>query len=330
MTYTLGSLPSKGTLLLNGAALSTGATFTQADIDGGTALRYQHDGSESLTDVFSFTVSDGVGGTLSTSTLNIAVTPANDPPVITIPSGNQSADQGANSAISGISIADPDADPSKVSVTLSAANGVLSLGFKTGLNFSQGTGSQDGTMIFTGSLSDINNALSSLIYKSNSSFKGIDTVSVSVNDNGNTGVGGPLSDSKSIAVTVTPINKAPVITLPSSQSATEDTSLTISGISIGDVDGNGGDVTVSLTAVNGTLSLGSTSGIKLLTGTGSQDKNITFTGTLASVNTALNNLIYLGSKDFNGADSITIEVNDSVLTGNGGIPYPTRKLWRSM
>jgi ELWxxDGT repeat protein/VCBS repeat-containing protein len=320
LTYTLGNLPTKGNLLLNGTTLVSGATFTQADIDSDNNLRYQHDGSETLTDVFSFTVADGAGGTLSTNTLDIAITPANDAPVITLPAGNFSADQGANSAISGITIADPDAGNSNVRVTLSAVNGVLSLGFKAGLTFSQGTGSQDATMIFSGNLSDINTALSSLVYRSNSTFKGIDTIAVNVNDNGNTGVGGALSDSRSLAITVTPINKPPIITLPPAQIASEDTSLTISGISISDIDGNGGNVTVSVSAVNGVISLNSTSGITLLTGTGSQDRNLTFTGTLASVNAVLNSLAYLGSKDFNGADLITIEVNDSVSTGSGGIP----------
>jgi ELWxxDGT repeat protein/VCBS repeat-containing protein len=320
LTYTLGNLPTKGNLLLNGTTLVSGATFTQADIDSGNNLRYQHDGSETLTDVFSFTVSDGAGGTLSTNTLDIAVTPANDAPVITLPTGNFSADQGANSAISGITIADPDAGSSSVRVTLSAANGVLSLGFKAGLTFSQGTGSQDATMIFSGNLSDVNTALTSLVYRSNSTFKGIDTIGVNVNDNGNTGVGGALSDSQTLAITVTPINKPPIITLPPAQVASEDTSLTISGISIGDIDGNGGNVTVSVSAVNGVVSLNSTSGITILTGTGSQDRNLTFTGTLASVNAVLNSLAYLGSKDFNGSDLITIEVNDSVSTGSGGIP----------
>ncbi|UBF28176.1 tandem-95 repeat protein [Kovacikia minuta CCNUW1] len=320
LTYTLGNLPTRGNLLLNGATLSTGATFTQADIDSGNKLSYQHDGSETLTDVFSFTVSDGVGGILSSNTFDIAVTPANDQPVLTLPTGTLTADQGANAAISGITISDPDVANGSVTVTLSAANGLLSVGLKTGLTFIQGTGTQDATMRFSGTLSTVNTALTSLIYRSNSTFKGTDTIAINVNDNGNTGVGGPLSDSKSLDVVVTPINKPPLITLPASPIANEDTNLTISGISISDIDGNGGPVTVSLTAVHGVVSLSSTSGITLVTGTGSQDRNVTFTGTLASVNAVLNNLVYLGSKDFNGADSITIEVNDSVSTGNGGIP----------
>jgi ELWxxDGT repeat protein len=325
LTYTLGTLPQRGVLLFNGTTLVSGATFTQADIDNGTRLRYQHDGSETLTDSFTFTVTDGVGGNLGSNTFNIAITPANDPPVFTVPSATQAADQDANLAITGISIADPDAGDGLISVTLSAANGVLTLGFTTGLAFSQGTGVQNSSMIFSGTLAAVNNALSSLIYRSNSTFRGVDVINLSVTDNGNTGVGGPLSDTATIAVAVSPINQAPIISLPPTPTGNEDTNVFISGISITDIDGFGGNVTVSLSAVNGVLTLNSTSGLTLLNGSGIQDRTMVFRGPLALVNAALNNLVYLGNQDFNGTDFITISVNDSLSPGTGGIPLSDTK-----
>ncbi|QZZ21474.1 tandem-95 repeat protein [Leptothermofonsia sichuanensis E412] len=325
LTYTLGTLPQRGVLLFNGTTLVSGATFTQADIDNGTRLRYQHDGSETLTDSFTFTVTDGVGGNLGSNTFNIAITPANDPPVFTVPSATQAADQDANLAITGISIADPDAGDGLISVTLSAANGVLTLGFTTGLAFSQGTGVQNSSMIFSGTLAAVNNALSSLIYRSNSTFRGVDVINLSVTDNGNTGEGGPLSDTATIAVAVSPINQAPIISLPPTPTGNEDTNVFISGISITDIDGFGGNVTVSLSAVNGVLTLNSTSGLTLLNGSGTQDRTMVFRGPLALVNAALNNLVYLGNQDFNGTDFITISVNDSLSPGTGGIPLSDTK-----
>jgi hypothetical protein len=44
-------------------------------------------------------------------------------------------------------------------VTLTATNGVLSLGSLTGLSFTTGNGVTDATMTFTGTLASINNAL---------------------------------------------------------------------------------------------------------------------------------------------------------------------------
>jgi len=51
--YTLVTLPTEGSLLLNGLPLEIGATFIQLDIDSG-ALTYQHDGNSSEPDQFEF------------------------------------------------------------------------------------------------------------------------------------------------------------------------------------------------------------------------------------------------------------------------------------
>ncbi|XGV98850.1 MAG: Ig-like domain-containing protein [Leptolyngbya sp. BL-A-14] len=324
LTYTLGSLPGHGALSLNGAAIGVGATFTQTDINT-NKLSYRHDGSETLSDSFSFTVADGAGGTIAGNTFNITVNPVNDPPALTVPAG-QTVDQNANSLIAGISIADPDVGTGSETITISAANGLVSLGLTAGLTFAQGNGSPATSLTVSGTLSALNNALTSLIYRSNTSFQGLDTISVVVNDNGNTGKGGALTDSKTIAVTVNPVNKAPTITVPAAQSVNEDTSLSLTGISIGDLDANGGNETVSLTAVNGVLTLGTTAGLTFSTGNGSKNRNITMTGTLALINAALQSLTYQADKDFNGSDVVTISVNDNGNTGNGVALSDTKSL----
>ena len=317
VVYTLGGLPTVGSLSLNGAALSAGAKFTQADLDDGTRLVYRHNGSETTADSFSFTVTDGVGGTIASTPFTIGVTPVNDRPVLTVPTATQSADQATSAPITGISITDVDAGAAEVTVTLTANNGLLSLNTIAGLRFTQGTGSQNAAVIFSGSLSAVNAALTTLIYRSNDTFGGTDTISLGVNDNGNTGLGGPLSDSKTISVRVTPINKPPIITLPATLSVREDTSQTIAGISIADPDAGGGNITASLSVLNGLVSLGSVAGVSVTAGTGTRDRNVVFSGPIGAVNAALNNLTYQGNSNFNGTDSILVSVSDNGNTGNG-------------
>lgn len=61
LIYTLITATSKGTLYLNGTALTQGSTFTQTDIDNGN-LSYEHEGTAAETDNFQFDVRDGDGG----------------------------------------------------------------------------------------------------------------------------------------------------------------------------------------------------------------------------------------------------------------------------
>ena len=59
ITYTVTSLTANGTLFRNAVALGVGGTFTQADIVG-NLLTYTHNGGETVSDSFGFSVSDGI------------------------------------------------------------------------------------------------------------------------------------------------------------------------------------------------------------------------------------------------------------------------------
>jgi subtilisin-like proprotein convertase family protein len=70
LKYILIRPPARGVLSLNGSAILTGDSFTQADINS-RRLRYAHEGSEPEQDDFTFIVDDGSGGWLPTQTFNI-------------------------------------------------------------------------------------------------------------------------------------------------------------------------------------------------------------------------------------------------------------------
>ena len=74
--YTFTTVPTNGTLSLNGVPLGAGDSATQADIDAGL-LRYDHDGSETSADSFDFSLDDGAG-TATTGSFNVSITPVND------------------------------------------------------------------------------------------------------------------------------------------------------------------------------------------------------------------------------------------------------------
>ena len=85
LVYTVTAATGNGTLRLSGTALGVSDTFTQADIDGGL-VTYDHDGSETTSDAFDFSVDDGQG-TSTSGTFNITVTPVNDEEVLATNTG---------------------------------------------------------------------------------------------------------------------------------------------------------------------------------------------------------------------------------------------------
>ena len=75
IVYTVVNPPAYGRLNLGG--------FTQADIDE-LRLTYRHDGSETTSDEFSFTVDDGSNGGIGSQTLKMQIAPVNDAPIVPV------------------------------------------------------------------------------------------------------------------------------------------------------------------------------------------------------------------------------------------------------
>ena len=124
-------------------------------------------------------------------------------------------------------------------------------------------------------------------YLGNANYSGVDALTISVDDQGNTGSGGAKTDSRSVAITVAAVNDAPVLTVPGAKSVDEDTLLSITGISVADVDAATGAVKITMSVAQRTLTLAQTTGLTFTTGDGTSDASMVFTGTVANVNSAL-------------------------------------------
>ncbi len=72
---------------------------------------------------------------------------------------------------------------------------------------------------------------------------------------------------------------------------------------------------VTLTVTNGTISLSQLIGLSFTAGDGVADATMTFTGTLADLNAALDGLSFAPTADFNGAANLQIATNDQGNTG---------------
>jgi hypothetical protein len=103
------------------------------------------------------------------------------------------------------------------------------------------------------------------------------------------------------------LSNRPTITAPAAQIAYQNVDQPISGINIGDAPS--ATLTVTLTVSDGTLTLGTTAGLTSVAGNGTGA--VTLTGTTATLNAALASLVYRGSNNYSGADTLSVTAIDS-------------------
>lgn len=142
------------------------------------------------------------------------------------------------------------------------------------------------------------------------------------------GAGPGSGDAVSANVTFSPFltassTCAPVNTVPAAQTINQDTTLTFSAansnqISVADADVLNNPVTVMLSVDNGTLTLSQTTGLTFTTGDGTADATMTFLGTLADINAALNGLIFTPNPGFVGTSTLSITSSSTGSPGVGG------------
>ncbi|MFD2641623.1 DUF4347 domain-containing protein [Pseudomonas japonica] len=333
---------SSGTLTLTvGAGTLSGVSASGVTVNGtGSALtlsgtltainNFIAAGSLKYTPALNSNTSVTLGLSLDTTSvgtdtrnLTLDITAVNDAPAISSPVSINVTEDVATS-MAGITFSDVDAGSGSVRVIFSVANGngTFSATASSGVTISN-----DGTNAITleGTVADINTLVSNghLTYLGALNATGLKTMSISINDNGNTGSGGALQDAVSVSLVIAAVNDAPVNNLPAAQSVPQDGSLVFSSthgnlITISDVDAGGNLMKLSLTAVNGKMTLGSLVGLFFSTGDGINDAAMAFTGTLAAINAALNGLTFIPDAGYNGPGSITFESDDQGYSGSGG------------
>ena len=190
--------PDGPTLSATGLSIASGGG-TLVDNGNGT-WSYTPDPDDDTAVSFSYTVTDGIASTAGTA--NLDITPVNDAPEVftASPYETQRNTPLVFSTLAGNAVSVDDIDSGTLSVTLAATNGTLTLTQTNGLSFSTGDGSGDATMVFSGSLADINAALDGLSFAPTGGYLGPAGISVTASD----GLAAPVSETIAIAVTTQP------------------------------------------------------------------------------------------------------------------------------
>ncbi|USP60683.1 retention module-containing protein [Aeromonas caviae] len=258
---------------------------------------------------------NGALGPEVNGTIHVEVSPVNDAPINVMPTTPQVAQEDQPFVIHGLQVKDVDAGNSPIKITLSVEHGTLTLPAGSGVTV---VGNGTGSLVLTGTLADLNALLSGgVTYQGNSDFYGNDALTMVTNDQGNTGSGGALSDTDVLPIEVQPINDAPVNQLPGSMTVKEDGSLSLSGVSVKDVDAGSAPVSMVLRVEHGVLTLLGATGAVMVQGAGTSE--ITLVGSLADLNQLLaSNLHYEPAKDFWGEDTLTVTTSDQGNSGAGG------------
>jgi len=122
-------------------------------------------------------------------------------------------------------------------------------------------------------------------------------------------------------VSVYAVNTSPSITAPTVVVDGEDTPFLFGAsggslVEVADPDIGNNQASVTLHVVNGTADLGTTEGLKYVTGNGTAD--IAMRAPLSGINSALSGLRFNPSPHYSGSASLEIEANDLGHTGAGG------------
>ena len=247
----------------------------------------------------------------------VTVSPVQDPPV----PGNfaLSVDEGTVATLDGWNFTDPDGDQAQsITVTALPTHGTLFL------DSDADNVIDSGENILAGDVITWDDAfISGLVkYIPTTGYAGSDAVQYRVTD-----TAGTVSVSVGTAsITVSdPFNDPPVNDVPAGQTTIQNAPLVFStadgnSISISDPDAGTADVQVQLTAAHGTITLAGVTGLSFITGDGTADATVTFTGAIDAINAALDGMTFTPALNYAGSAAIVTIVTDDL--GNTGADGP--------
>ncbi|MBK9081556.1 MAG: DUF4347 domain-containing protein [Rhizobiales bacterium] len=305
-----------GTLTLTGTLANINAYLASASAPTFSPVANAN-GAVTLTMTTNDGGNTGSGGPLTdVDTSTITVVAVNDTPTVTAPATLSVAEDGSLT-VTGITFADVDASTGSMRITLTvpAGSGVLNW---TTTAFIGATGSGTNTLVLTGQLAALNNAIvaGKLAFAPAANYTGSLTLSTTINDQGNTGLDpgltGNATSEESTAnttITVTSVNDAPA-GADKTITTNEDTAYTFTSADFGFTDPNDApanafqSVTITTLPTGGTLRLG---GVAVTVG---QVIPVGSIGTLTWTPAA--------NANGTGIASFTFQVTDDGGTANGG------------
>ena len=275
-----------------------------------------------LNDACTYTVSDGHGGTSSaTATIAVKGSSAPERPIGVNDAGSATEKGGTNNNTGGTNGGgnvldnDTDIDTAHASLVVSAVRtGTEAAGSGIPGTLGAALVGAHGSLTLNadGTYTYVVNELDSAVDALNVGTSLTDTFTYTVSD-------GALTDTAQLVITINGANDAPVNGFPSTLSVANGNTAVLSGFNRILVSDDSDNLTVTLTAGHGTISLSGISGLNFTAGDGASDATMTFSGAKADVNAALNCLSYTPAAGYVGADSLQIVSSDGSLSDTDAV-----------
>lgn len=290
-------------------------------------LVYQPEADYAGTDSIGIQTTDngnsGTGGALSDCDgFVISLAPVNDAPVNHLPSGPQNTDDFgritfSSATYNAITITDVDEEGGDLTVTLTVQNGTLRIADGSGVDVS---GDYTSSVTLTGTIDEINDALDGLEYTSNPGYcYAPDELTITTDDNGNTGAGGAKVDSDVLVINAE-FNYAPVANADHALVRVTQADAVTDTVLANDYDGNGDAVRVTgiSSSTGGSASVGADAveidgafGTLTIDATGAY--TYTVTATIAADTTETETFTYSIADPYGATSTATLTID---LKGN--------------
>ncbi|MDP1667272.1 MAG: Ig-like domain-containing protein, partial [Methylobacter sp.] len=246
-----------------------------------------------------YTATDGTYA--ASATLSISITPANDAPTATDDTVTTLEDTTVILALSDFGAY------SDIENTALATIKITTLETSGSLEYNNGTSWVPVTQDQEISVADISAGKLRFVPAADANGSPYTTVGFKVSDGTDYSTG-----AYTLTLNVTPVNDAPINTVPGAQTLSDYQTLTFtSGLSVADIDD--ASLTVNLSVANGTLSttLDNQNGTGGKSGGGTAGSPLVLTGTKAEINAMLASLVYTPDGGFSGADTLRMVTTDA-------------------
>ncbi|OMP77848.1 tandem-95 repeat protein, partial [[Flexibacter] sp. ATCC 35208] len=243
------SLPQNGSFKLNGVIITAGQEIAAADL---AKIVFTPTANWNGTTSFQWNGSDGTSYATTAATMTINITPVNDAPTISLPTG-LAVTEDTPASLKDVSFADVDAGTGTITVTFTVPTGWFNTATVAGVTVT-GTG---GSITLSGTLSAINSYISggNLTYSASHTPPASEVITVTISDNGNTGSGGTMTATGTISLGITAVNDAP--TGPDTNEETNQDTELDSNVTATDLDGDAVTFTLLTNPSHGTVTVNS-------------------------------------------------------------------------